>query len=228
MAGRAPAQRAFALPRGPLPSDEMFESLRPILHDPIVDKVQRKTKAEPVGTWKGQLKRGYEPELEPLTTHGQIFEHMTARACEHGLFEAMEYLQDKTLRVATMCSGTDSPIMALERIAQYLFKNHKKTLHIHHVFSCEIEPEKARFIERNTGVPLIFRDVRELAFNGMAATHYGAGHPVPQNLDIVIAGFSCKDVSRVNPHPKELSDMGESGKFVASLPLHCEDPCRYH
>lgn len=35
--------------------------------------------------------------------------------------------------------------------------------------------------------------------------------PIPGNVDILIAGFSCVDFSRLNQWPKNLSDIGESG-----------------
>jgi hypothetical protein len=59
----------------------------------------------------------------------------------------------RPLRVATMCSGTESPLLALDKIAdatELLFGNRLK---VDHVFSCEIEPFKQAYIERNFAPP---------------------------------------------------------------------------
>ena len=68
-----------------------------------------------------------------------------------------------------------------------------------HVFSCEIEPFKQAYIERNFAPPILFRDIREL--NGVAATTaYGATQPVPGDVDILIAGTSCVDCKSHRVH----------------------------
>ena len=61
-----------------------------------------------------------------------------------------------------MCSGTESPLLALELISGALKDKYGATLDVEHVFSCEIEPFKQAYIERNFHPPLIFRDVCEL------------------------------------------------------------------
>jgi hypothetical protein len=79
------------------------------------------------------------------------------------------------IRVATMCSGTESPILALDMIQQSLGKlirrvandddgrrrlqeagidaTNSQPLAVTHVFSCEIEPFKQAYIERNFHPP---------------------------------------------------------------------------
>jgi hypothetical protein len=61
-----------------------------------------------------------------------------------------------------MCSGTESPLLALELIQKSIMEQHGLVLEIEHVFSCEIEPFKQAYIERNFHPPLLFRDVCEL------------------------------------------------------------------
>ena len=80
-----------------------------------------------------------------------------------------------------------------------------------HVFSCEIEPFKQAYIERNFHPPLLFRDIRELG-QDQAYTAYGALHPVPHdNIDLLVAGTSCVDYSNLNNAKKEMEQQGESG-----------------
>ena len=82
---------------------------------------------------------------------------------------------------------------------------------LEHAFSCEIEPFKQAYIERNFHPPLLFRDIRELG-QDEAYTAYGALHPVPHdNIDVLVAGTSCVDYSNLNNAKKEMEQQGESG-----------------
>jgi hypothetical protein len=73
-----------------------------------------------------------------------------------------EHVKGRKLRIATMCSGTESPLLALELICQSIKEQYGTVLEFEHVFSCEIEPFKQAYIERNFKPPLLFRDVCEL------------------------------------------------------------------
>lgn len=61
---------------------------------------------------------GLDRSLPPLSDLKEIFLDMTSRALNMlpGLKLAVKHLQDRPLRVATMCSGTESPIIALNII----------------------------------------------------------------------------------------------------------------
>ena len=120
-------------------------------------------------------------------------------------------LNGRSLRVATMCSGTESPILALDMIALAAKAQFDVDINIEHVFSCEIEPFKQAYIERNFHPPILFRDIRELG-NKRAMTAYGSMVNVPGECDILIAGTSCVDYSNLNNEKKGLDDGGESGQ----------------
>jgi len=106
----------------------------------------------------------------------------------------------RPLRVATMCSGTESPLLALDMLSRAMkevfidlifslpspflpvlpplslsklfnIQLHNVDFVIHHIFSCEIEPFKQAYIERNFSPPILFRDVRELC-QDKASTAY--------------------------------------------------------
>ncbi|KAI7944694.1 hypothetical protein MJO28_010389 [Puccinia striiformis f. sp. tritici] len=113
------------------------------------------------------------------------------------------------LRVATMCSGTESPLLALGLIAESV-KQLDKDFRVQHVFSCEIEPFKQAYIERNFQPPILFRDVCELG-EDEATTAYGAKVPVPTDVDMLVAGTSCVDYSGLNNQKKTIDAGGESG-----------------
>ena len=48
-----------------------------------------------------------------------------------------------------MCSGTESPVLALAMMCKAVRHQTGVNLEMDHVFSCEIEPFKQAYIERN-------------------------------------------------------------------------------
>jgi hypothetical protein len=51
--------------------------------------------------------------LPPLHDITEIFADLTSKAIEGGFSKALDHLGNRPLRVATMCSGTESPLLAL-------------------------------------------------------------------------------------------------------------------
>lgn len=158
-------------------------------------------------------KKEIDQDLPPLSDITDIFADITARALGIGLREAIDGLKNQTLRVATMCSGTESPLLALDMINAALEAQQLNTFRIEHVFSAEIVPFKQAYIDRNFQPPIIFRDIVELitSTDDKATTAYGAKVPIPGGLHILIAGTSCVDFSGLNRLRKGLDENGESG-----------------
>lgn len=71
-------------------------------------------------------------------------------------------------------------------IAKAIKAQHGLTLAFEHVFSCEIEPFKQAYIERNFTPPILFRDVTELG-KKRAHTAYGSMVDVPGDVDVSIS-----------------------------------------
>ena len=71
-------------------------------------------------------------------------------------------------------------------IAKAIKEQHGLTLGFEHVFSCEIEPFKQAYIERNFSPPILFRDVTELG-KKKAYTAYGSLVEVPGNVDVSLS-----------------------------------------
>ena len=153
--------------------------------------------------------------LPPLHEISDIFKDMVSRALPLGLRDAASKLEKRPLRVATMCSGTESPLLALEMIRDAMATLGEATFNSVHLFSAEIVPYKQAYIERNFGVPVVFRDIRELTaakdVGHEATTAYGAKAVVPGDVDVVIAGTACVDYSMLNKKQKSIDDNGESG-----------------
>lgn len=98
--------------------------------------------------------------LPPISRLPDIFLDIVSRLSEANTLA--EHIKGRTLRVATMCSGTESPLLALNLISRALTEKYGTTINVEHVFSCEIVPFKQAYIERNFQPPLLFRDVCEL------------------------------------------------------------------
>ncbi|KAL2872557.1 putative SNF2 family helicase [Aspergillus lucknowensis] len=148
--------------------------------------------------------------LPPLYKLSDIYKSLTKRAIELDFDEVLRHLGERRLRVVTVCSGTESPLLALEMVRENLQKHFDRDFNFKHLFSAEIVPFKQAYIERNFHPRLIFRDVAELK-DRVAQTAYGSLEKIPKNADILIAGFSCVDFSGLNNHRKTLDEKGESG-----------------
>ena len=59
---------------------------------------------------------GIDQSLPALSDIQDIFDDITSRAYESGFNEAVDLLDGRVINVATMCSGTESPLLALEMI----------------------------------------------------------------------------------------------------------------
>ncbi|KAI0738504.1 hypothetical protein C8Q80DRAFT_1113269 [Daedaleopsis nitida] len=153
-------------------------------------------------------------ELPPIHDIPAIFSDLVSRIPQ--IKDVAEHLKGRKMRVATMCSGTESPLLALNLIQQSILEHFDVSLEYEHVFSCEIEPFKQAYIERNFQPPLLFRDVCELG-DDEATTAYGALAPVPGDVDLLVAGTSCVDYSNLNNEKQDIDANGESGRTFRGM-----------
>lgn len=200
----------------------------------VVDRGQSATKKPKKGSTKDMTsttasgaKRIVKPayckgdDLPVITEPAKMFDDMVfSSLTENGtnaavLLPLLKKVQSSPIRVATMCSGTESPVLALDMLSKSIqdfyhahqevfegvkVKDGEQLVQIEHVFSAEIEPWKQSYIERNFHPPLLFRDIRELG-NEQAYTAYGALVDVPSQpgcVDLLVAGTSCVDYSNLN------------------------------
>jgi len=99
-------------------------------------------------------------DLPPINEIPAIFADLVDRL--PNVKSLVERVKGRKLRIATMCSGTESPLLALGLISRSLKEKYGLIFEFEHVFSCEIEPFKQAYIERNFKPPILFRDVCEL------------------------------------------------------------------
>lgn len=162
-------------------------------------------------------------DLPPLSSISEIFLDITKKANKgFGTAGKMEdvvnHLRGRPLRVATMCSGTESPMLALQMISDCQKTLGLPSLKVEHVFSAEIVAWKQAYIERNFRPPILFRDISEITTtqDGKATTAYGARVVIPDKVDLLVAGTACVDFSNLNNKKKSLDDVGESSDtFIA-------------
>lgn len=204
---KAPAKKKPANPDAPADPYTykigLDESLKPIsrLDDIFADMTSRAL--EPV-TLSHQLNLKYKKDLG--------LDELVPASDDNTLYDLIKHLNGRKLRLATMCSGTESPILALDLVAKSL-RARGLNFEMEHMFSAEIVPYKQAYIERNFNPPIIFRDIKELSIPGAteATTAYGGKAKIPGNIDVLITGFSCVDFSGLNSKTLLLEQAGESG-----------------
>jgi hypothetical protein len=131
------------------------------------------------------IHNGLDRSLPPIHSLPDIFEDMVLTGLDESkslkVQDFVNHVQGRALRVGTMCSGTECPILALglvndgEFLSDSLHLNAnfltcvalkrlgKPTIPFTHVLSCEIVPYKQAYIQRNFNPQYLFRDVTELA-----------------------------------------------------------------
>ncbi|KAI1270481.1 hypothetical protein F5Y18DRAFT_421974 [Xylariaceae sp. FL1019] len=147
--------------------------------------------------------------LEPINSPEMAFCDMVKR-----FLGDLKLIADNggiSINVATMCSGTEAPIFALQMLKEAFDEHypHAPFLHFNHEFSVEIVPFKQAYLERNTARSnKIFRDVRDFKSEEAkdAFTPLGLKTEIPTNIDVLVAGTSCVDFSTLNN--KKTSSMG--------------------
>jgi len=184
-------------------------------------------------------------DLPILSDPAAMFDDMVHNSlCNNGtnvnaLKPLLQTLHGRSLKIATMCSGTESPVLALDMIKDAMDEvcqhynltikdvdgqDVAPTIQLEHVFSCEIEPFKQAYIQRNFQPKRLFRDIRELG-NDQAHTAYGGKLDVPNTpgcVDLLVAGTSCVDFSNLNNSKvRSLAVAGISCGVVCVDPLLC-------
>ncbi|KZO91677.1 hypothetical protein CALVIDRAFT_567992 [Calocera viscosa TUFC12733] len=185
--------------------------------DTVPDIAARRVAVEPVKTMTmiRPPQKALDSSDSPISNITDMFNDLVRRF--EGFKKVLEFFQDKEpLNVATMCSGTESPLLALKMLDDACFSQHGIRLRTNHIFSCEIVDYKQAYIERNFQPKILFRDVCELG-NEMASTAYGSQKKVPLECNILIAGTSCVDYSTLNNKQQKITDNGESGRTFRGM-----------
>ncbi|OJD11036.1 hypothetical protein AJ78_08115 [Emergomyces pasteurianus Ep9510] len=156
-------------------------------------------------------KPGLNLNLPPISRIEEIFDDISINAERNGFGKFLEHIGLRDLRVATMCSGTEAPLLALEMVmGSTLQKDLWENVQHAPFIQCGDRSFQAVLYPAEFLPDIIFRDVNELIADE-ATTAFGSLRKVPANLDLLVVGFSCVDFSNMNLHRKTLHEMGESG-----------------
>jgi hypothetical protein len=108
-------------------------------------------------------------------------------------------MPETQLSFGTACSGTDSPVFVIAALRD-LFGKSGVPIHMHHAFSCECDERKQKWIQASCPqLTTLFGDITQLCQRTALNVMSNELEPVP-DVTIFIAGFSCKDVSNLNPN----------------------------
>jgi len=202
--------------------EEDLPALTPVTTADALGVCFTASRGEPKG-WNALVSRLYLDNLvglhnvvlqddEVLSTPEAMFRDM-AKSFPRDLLKPL--LGAVPVSYATMCSGTESPIMAMQMFSDACQELHGTSLNFDHRFSCEIDPTKQGYIYRNFDVKLLFRDIQELGGQD-AHTAWNSLETVP-SADAAVAGTSCVDFSSMNGHKKAIDEGGESGDTFQGL-----------
>lgn len=131
------------------------------------DSAEGPTLRRPSAVARTQKSKGLDAKARPITEFPDMIDDMVARALDVLIGPVNDYLRHVVVTVATMCSGTEAPLISLQEISEALRRRNLQFA-FQHLFSCEIEPAKQAFIERNFKPAVIFTDVRDLALKAEA------------------------------------------------------------
>lgn len=65
---------------------------------------------------------GINEKLPPISNIVEIFDDLTRKAMDLGLGKAIQHLGSRKLKLATMCSGTESPLLALQLVSESKYR----------------------------------------------------------------------------------------------------------
>ena len=117
-----------------------------------------------------------------------------------------------TIRVGTMCSGADMYLTCLPHLRRALQEATGNSLCFHHAWSCEIVRKKREWIVDNFGAERVFTDVMAMTQGGTVYDDVTGQLREVSPVECIIAGFSCKDASRLNCHHKDRLDAVATGE----------------
>ena len=137
--------------------------------------------------------------------------------------------------MGTACSGTDCAVLVYKAFAKALNQKLGCQLQVKHVFSCESDPAKLKFLSTmftNTwdysDVQHIFTNTVDMASTDEGETLYDGLHETHVSLPLcgdLVVGFPCQDVSRLNPSADRwvVRDASRrTGAVFADIMVYCK------
>jgi site-specific DNA-cytosine methylase len=104
----------------------------------------------------------------------------------------------KPIRIGTACSGTDVAILGIQAIARILNGMFDVELTCVHAWSCEVDEQKQRFLMDQFDLKCLFADLCSLSSSTAVNLKTNEQEAIPP-VDVLVCGFSCKDLSTLKP-----------------------------
>jgi site-specific DNA-cytosine methylase len=119
--------------------------------------------------------------------------------------------KENPLQLGTACSGTDAPALALTFVQEQLEQRGLGGLfNCTHEFSCEVDPFKQGYLERNFD-SVLYPDITKLSVESPLDV-YGQVKEIPP-FNMLVAGTSCKNFSMLRSTRRlDIEDKGCSGE----------------
>ena len=124
-----------------------------------------------------------------------------------------------SLTMSTACSGTDVCVTAAGSLLSSLQRilGLDGRMVISQGFACELEGFKQDFLHTVRQVPVVFKDILHLGCS-MSVNSVTQREEAVKTPDILVIGFSCKDLSSLNPKKKQTTSLSSgSGSSGSTL-----------
>jgi len=106
---------------------------------------------------------------------------------------------DMVFKVATFCSGTDDMIWALQALNEGLATMYGNGFNLEHVMSVNCDKHSRKFIAKRHTPKFIFGQLSEICCAHRAYDYLSESMvDVPKDINIIIAGIVCREVSPRN------------------------------
>ena len=126
--------------------------------------------------------------------------------------------------IISLCSGMATEVMVAKALDFGLqICGSRLRLSLSHLAACELNDSKRKFIiKRFPNIKWFFKDVHELKQDFVKDRNTNEEVPRPYS-NILVAGFSCKDVSSLTTKPKsERGSLGSSANTLQGIKNYLE------
>lgn len=211
-------KRAHLAPRAPTARMDLFSSLASLAGDEWLDAAvasQNSSVPSPDGTGEPETlpRTPRQQHFVPKTPVATVANELIVGASDEVRSRIREHLLSlrRPIRIATACSGTDLCIPVLQTLEAVLLdifsmNNFMRCEMFEHCWSCEKEGFKQRFICEVHKVDHLYEDLTQLGCTTGYNLITGAVEHIP-SFDLLICGWSCKDISMLNTKRIKDSDQ---------------------
>ena len=153
--------------------------------------------------------------LTNFSAMGQM-EEIVAKVCEKT--DAVDFMDKPIIiiNIGSLCSGSDIFMTYLPLLEKALREHVGLDVQLRHLWSCEYSARKRIWLKANFDVPQLFGDVLTLSSPDGSWNFMTGKYEQPMHIDILIAGFSCRDASRLSGKQQQMRGIVGSEEVSSS------------